>query len=110
MVRSGADVVLTSAEHLAGRAISPSGRCQWCAHARVMDTTASREPAGSSPDTAASDDLPAPRPVHRPTGASLIAVVGVASTWSGAVQRVLAGAVLAWLVLVTVHMGRKAFR
>ena len=45
--------------------------------------------------------------------ASLAAVgtqLAARSTWSGAVQRVLAGAVLAWFLLVAVHVRRKAFR
>jgi hypothetical protein len=32
------------------------------------------------------------------------------STWSGSVQRVLAGSVLAWMVLITLHLRSRAFR
>ncbi len=46
--------------------------------------------------------------------AAALAAVGTqlagGSTWSGAVQRVLAGAVLGWFLLVAVHVRRKAFR
>lgn len=48
-----------------------------------MEATASPEPKGSDPDTVRIDDRPPPRPEHRATGASLVAVVGVAVAFVG---------------------------
>ena len=45
--------------------------------------------------------------------AAALAAIGTqlagGSNWSGAVQRVLAGSVLAWFLLTAIHVRRKAF-